>query len=355
MVRMTIINAAAEAARENARTSAGRFGEQTHTAPELNLDPYPYPHLKRGLRPVQVDLNVWYRENEAGDYVWHVGAYPIRKTAAGFDDTDTDDNLFPSFELPLSDERAAGLDEDHWVSLDSAPGWLRDAVLPSLVDEQINDTATAAWRKARHEQIIAQGGYASIYDNAHIIDFEAEYPANTPLDAAAGLFNLAPKDGYEDDPERDAAAAELSRRAAAGVGGLLVDVRQLRPGDQVSLAHLAEHFTDADQWVNEKYAPIAGTDPIALSGEVIVSLEGNRHLSLPAGTRLPTVGYIFAGREFTGSGLVQELVRSGDVSFRASKTQVREVVERYNTERGFEPGDAGYIEPINLTLDGAKL
>lgn len=52
---MTDINPSAIAARENARTSAGQFGEQEHSAPELELD-----DIRPALEPVQ-----WTPEAEA--------------------------------------------------------------------------------------------------------------------------------------------------------------------------------------------------------------------------------------------------------------------------------------------------
>jgi len=354
MMSMTVINAHAVAAREAARTSIGRFGQQEHTAPELNLDPYPYPRLKRGLRPDQVELNVWYREDENGELAWHVAAYPKTQTADGFDSTDHADGLFDSFTLPISDQTAAGIDEDHWTDLDAAPGWLRDAVLPSLVETTLNDFQTAEWRRARHEQIVAEGGFASTYDNEYIVEFEDEYPTNRPEDAAEALFYLPNNEEDGTSPEREAAAAELSRRAAAGVGGLLIDARQLRPGDQVSVAHLTTHFDQA--WARERYATVTVADAGGTDGDLHLRLDDGATLHLPTGARLPAVGYRVGDEELTGTDLVAQLVREGATSYRASKELTpAQVVARYNIERGLEPGDPEYIDTITPTLEGAQL
>ena len=358
---MTIISPAAEAARENARTLTGQFGTQEHSVPELTLDSYVYPALKRGLTPAEVDINLWYRENESGELVWHVGAYPAPVGANGFSlGPDTSDSLFPSFEVPFGDDKTQDIDEDHWVSLDDAPEWLRDAVMPSLIDrDDAHDLRKThdnqAWRKARHDRIIADGGFASAYDNEFIADFEETYPEGTPLDAAAGLFMMSGPD--EDDwaaDEREAAAAELSRRAAVGMGGALVDARQLRAGDQVSLAHLTEHLP-TEVRAHTDYATVTQADASGAEGTLHLRFDNGALLGLPTGSRLPAVSYTYGGREHTAQSLVNDLVSRGEISFRTRNDSLGEIVERFNRERGLAPGDPDFIDVDRPSLTGATL
>ncbi len=151
------------------------------------------------------------RLNDDYTPVWAVSAYPVRTREDGSEETDTAHPLFPYFEVPLSEEREAELEEDHWVTLDQAPEWLRQAVLPSLADQELSAASgLAAWRKGRHDQIMAEGGFASSYDNAFLLDFEEQFPAGTPSDAAAGLYSMRDLDECEgEEAEREAAAAEL--------------------------------------------------------------------------------------------------------------------------------------------------
>jgi hypothetical protein len=355
---MTIISPTAEAAREGARTSAGQFGAQEHTAPELSLDDYTFPAIKGGLTPDQVGVNVWLSDIDGTTQHWSVAVF-----AWGEDGTaapDADKLLAPTFNIPLSDARKAELgSDDYWTTLNAAPVWLRDAVTPSLADDTSLHPdiagATAAWRKARHERILAEGGFASTYDNEYLIDFEDQFPTNTPLDAAAGLFMMEPFDEENDDADaREKAAAELSRRASAGVGGVLADLRDLRMGDQVSLAHLAEHFSSPHDYTTA-FAVVRGADPIGADGNVMVALDDGRYLNLPLGSRVPTVGFIYQDRPYTSEQLVQHLVRTGQLSPAARGMSPAEAVHQHNAANALDESDLDYIHPATPTVKGAFL
>lgn len=343
---MAIIDPTIVHAREHAREkTTGRFGEQYHSAPELALDPYPYPRLKGGIRPEDVDVFV----RCAPSGLWQVTAQTVRDT----------DNILAELEVPLSDEHAADFTEDHdWTSLDHAPEWLREAVLPSLVDERLNETTTAEWRRARHQQILADGGFASTYDNSYLITFEDENP-NTPQAAADALINLPYPDPGEPDPDREAAAAELSRRAAIGVGGALADARDLRAGDQVSLAHLAIQFGPGDAWVGERYATVTRPDFGGSTGpddELFLVFDGDFRYVIPAGTRLPAVGFRVNGKDIPARKVIADLTRTEKLPAGAtSEMTPAEIIDLYNAENGHEPGDPSYIEPLTPTLTGARL
>jgi len=347
-----------QAAQDAARNKiTGQFGEQHHSQPGFELEPYPYPALRNGLSADQVDLNVYERENDEGELVWHVIAHSIVKDDEGFEDTDFGTELFESFELPLSDKTAGTLDEDNWYSLDTAPAWLRDAVLPSLVDHGSTGTENAVWRRARHDQLMAQGAFATAYDNDYIAAFEADHPTALPTDAAWALMDLPELDEHiDDDPEREAAAAELSRRAAAGVGGLLADARELRAGDQVSLTHLREHLPSRHEWAADQHMTVTGVTGSGTDGQIAVAFDGGLTLYLPAGSRLPAVGFQRGDKQLSGADLVAELVTTGETSYRSSmELTPAQIAEKFNTLRELDPSDPDYIDTLTPTLTGARL
>lgn len=354
---MTAVTQAAEAAREGARTSIGQFGEQQHSVPEMTVTAFPYPALKNGIPPENVDINIWYREAESGTPgSWNVTASPYQENRFGVLTTDVDVELFPAFDIPLTDGRAAELQEDQWISLTTAPTWLRDAVLPSLVEVDADDPETLTWHAVRHEQVIAAGGLASSYDNEYIAEFEERFPSGMPADAALGLRQIRPLDGEPANASRELAAAELSRLAAQGVGGLLVDARHLRPGDQVSLAHLASHFPDHESWPREQYATITRSDASGAGGTITLALDEGRAIDLPTGARLPALGYEYDGRQFTSSALVAELVGTHEMSYRESMAlNAPHFVVQHNTRLGLQPGDPASIDFLVPTLNGARL
>jgi hypothetical protein len=86
-----------------------------------------------------------------------------------------------------------------------------------------------------------------------------------------------------DDPERELAAAELSRRAAHGATDPLIDLRELRAGDHVDFRHLAEHRPAGADIVGV----VRGADPHGAKGAVSVALDDGSYLSLPTGARIP--------------------------------------------------------------------
>ena len=351
IIGMTFISPAAEAAREASRHTTGQFGVQEHTAPELTLSDYTYPALIRDLRPDQVDINLWYRENEDGRLAWHVSAYPISATDNGCGETDATDPLVTAFEVTLPEELTSALDDnDNWTTLAQAPDWLKDTVMPSIIDEEerFNSRkvlANLAWRKDQHARILAAGGHASSYDNEYIAEFEYSHPTNTAQDAAAELYNMPPLG--EDacgETDRELAAAELSRRAAAGVGGTLIDVRQLRPGDQVSVTHLAEHFSEKHKWDIAGLPTVESADSMGAGGDVIIRLKGGALICLPTGSRLPTVTLNYQGSQLTTSALISRLVAEGEVSYRASKTKpAADIIDQYHRDRALNPSDAGWV------------
>lgn len=324
MTGMTI-SAQKEAAREAARHSGGQFGEQTHTAPTMNLG-YVYPALRQGFTPDQIDINVWQHGGVA-----RIRAYPDFVSNGGEWDFDPDDGIFRRFEVPLTAEHAAELDEDHWTRLDQAPTWLQDAVMPSLIGDD-NHPDTAAWRKARHDRIIAAGGFASTYDNAYMVDFEDLYPTSTPLDAAAALFDMEEAAPGEDPSEREMAAAEISRRAAAGMGGVLEDARNLRAGDRISVAHLAEHLHAS--WDTTEHEQVTRVDE--WEGSVQIHLTYGRILGLPAGARVPALGFDIDGQEMTATAAVAELRRRGELAPAAHGMDPFDVLHQYHQANGLD-------------------
>lgn len=353
---MTDISHAAVAAREDARMSSGEFGVQLHTAPETGLNAYPYPALKNGIRPDNVDLNVFIAQDESGNTIWRVVANPYQVNRYGALTTDVDVELFPVFTLPVSDEHATSLDEDQWISLANAPEWLRDAVLPSLAEVDADDADSLSWQQTRHEKLIAAGAHATAYDNGYLAEFEERFPSDTPADAADGLRQIRTLDGELANTDRELAAAELSRRASVGVGGVLVDARELRAGDYISLAHLASHFPDDHAWTGERYAAITRADVTGIGGNVTLTLDERTTLTLPTGARLPALGYEYDGRLFTGSALIAELVSSNETIYRNDMVaRSHEFVTHYNQQLGLTSGHPAYIETIAPTLDGARL
>lgn len=280
MTGMTDISTAAAVAREHARSSDGRFGTQEHTAPELALGDYAYPALRDGITPEQVGINTWIdidRGRVVTAYVWG-------PDEDGWENADLEQRILPVRELAVTADQAADLYDDHWTTLAEAPTWLRDAVTPELVDTTDPTAArqNSAWQEARHRRLTEAGALATAYDNDFIADFETQFPANTPQDAAAGLHQMESADDPE-DPERELAAAELSRRAAHGATDPLIDLRALRPGDHIDFRHLAEHRPAGADTVGV----VRGLDPRGAEGTVSILLDDGSYLSLPTGARIP--------------------------------------------------------------------
>lgn len=329
---MTVISPVAEAARESARTASGKFGAQAHTSPELTLDDYAYPPLIRGLTPAEIDINFWDED----------GTWQVQVTRAGtgndFDD-EPGEQLIPTFTIPLTGQMAQQFrNADYWWTLDEAPIWLRDAVTPALAEENLHPDAAAQmarWRKDRHERLLADGGFASSYDNEYLLEFEDEYSSNTAQDAADALGNLPrhEEDGriYDED-ERETAAAELSRRAAAGVGGALTDLRELKAGDRIALSHLV-HSDDRENGTYDDLVAVARPDTTGADGDVYIGLEGGGLLCLPIGARVPTLGYDYQGTARTPSQVVQQLVSAGDLPPEARRLNPHDAIATYNASR----------------------
>ncbi|SDH35828.1 hypothetical protein [Microbacterium sp. 77mftsu3.1] len=341
------LDATAEAVREHHRHADGTFGKQHHTHPELTLGQYRYPVLKNGLHPALIQL---YPVQVDGE--WSVTAHEIL-FGDGEGVRTSPDSLIHPIALPLTDEQAAEVADTIEIActLDEAPAWLRDAVLPSLVDWDARARETDTWKKDRHDEMTAAGAFATTWDNEYITDFEHTFPSNMPLDAAAGLFDMEelPDGDPSFETERELAAAELSRRAAHGMGGILTDIRELRAGDQISLAHLSEHI-DFD---TAELHTVTATDTW---GDIAkVQLEGGRYVHFPTGARVPTAGYEVDGQEVAPGSLVKELVATGAISYRSKGDPHAGIVARYNTERGLTPGDDGYITPLTPNTTGATL
>lgn len=353
---MPVISPAAASAREASRTSAGTFGEQQRSAPELTLDDYAYPTIVGGLLPDQVGINVWISGyTEDGTPNWRVCAFPWDEEVDGFPNADLDKPIFDSFELPLSAEHAAELGtEDHWTTLNAAPTWLRDVITPSVADDTNLHPgpagSTAAWRKQRHDRLIAEGAFATTYDNSYLISFEDEYPRNLPEDAAAALFDLGDIADDANEDEREQAAAELSRRATTGVGGALIDARELVPGDQISLSWLADHFPDAEKY-RTGYATVDRPDRSGAEGDVYIRLTDGELLRLPIGARVPAVGFDYQGITKSPAQIVRLLARSGALPPTAMQLAPAEAIATYNAGLGAD--DPDFISPRNPTLTAA--
>lgn len=311
MAGMTLISNTAEAARESARHATGQFGEQHHTAPELALDDYTFPPLRGGLHPTEVGINIW--ESDDGEVTVATFAWGIDES--GEDSADLSKPLAPARTLTLSDElNAAFAGGDIWTTLDEAPIWLRDTVTTDLVDRDAlhpdKRDALEAWSRQRLSRIPGKPFVTSV-DNDYLDSFENEHPAGTPADAVDGMFELAGFDDYsQDHPDREVAAAELSRRAFGHLGGALTDVRHLLPGDRVELAGLEEYIP----------ADLANTRAVVTTGSsgaygehVTIQVNGNIDVELPYGAHLATEGYSYEGRTFSARHLVEHLIRQDKI------------------------------------------
>lgn len=304
---MTIISPIAEAARESARQATGQFGAQQHTAPELALDDYAFPPLRDGRAPSEVGVNVWESEH---------GVHTIAVFAWGPDE-DGEDNADLSH--PLTAARTITLDPNHaetlyaddvWTTLDEAPVWLRDIVTVDLADRAAlhpdKRAALDAWAQQRLARVPGKP-FATSFDNDYLDSFESEHPAGTPSDAVDGMFELAGFDDYsQDHPDREAAAAELSRRAFGHLGGALTDVRRLLPGDRVELAGLEQYIPAA--LVDTRAVVTRGAEG-AYGEHITIQVNGNIDVELPYGAHLATEGYSYEGRTFSTRHLVEHLIR----------------------------------------------
>lgn len=340
MVGMTVISPVAENAREHARTVGGQFGVQDHSSPELTLDDYAYPPLKGGLAPSEVDIHFWHNE----DGTW-------RAAVSEYDDDGDDeyevDLLTPELTVALTDAQARQFSNaDYFWTLDEAPIWLRDAVTPALAEDSLNpglSAGMARWRKGRHDRLMAEGAFASSYDNEYMVEFEEEFPSNTAQDAADALGNLNrhEEDGqvYDED-EREKAAAELSRRASVGIGGVLVDLRELKAGDQIALSHLVASDSREDG-LYVSLATVERPDTTGADGDVYVRLENDGLLCLPVGARVPAIGYTHQGAGHTPSQIVRQLVRSGALPPEAKNLSVEEAIATHNA--GLQETDPAYV------------
>lgn len=338
---MTTISPVAEIARENARTTGGQFGVQEHTSPELTLDEYAYPPLVGGLLPSEIDIHFYAHE----DGTWRAAASELILA-----DSDEPEPLVPELTVALSEAQSRQFaNVDVWMALDEAPVWIRDAVTPSLAVESLHpdaSTSIAQWRKGRHDRLVAEGAIATSYDNEYIFEFEDEYPSNTSQDAADALSDLArhEEDGriYDED-ERIDAAAELSRRAAVGVGGVLTDLRQLKVGDKVALSHLV-HSDDREDGLYDTLLTVARPDTTGADGDVYIGLEDGGLLCLPIGARVPVLGYEHQGEPRTPTQVVHELVRTGSLPADARRMNPHDAIAQHNATR--DERDPSFVRPV---------
>lgn len=351
---------------EKHRQGNGEFGTHDRLAPESTYEPdpypYPFPSLAGGLHPALISLGL----TRDGDQ-WVCTAHEILFGDGEGVRTDPTP-LVTMTALPLSAEQAAGLGGDrtetvngvHWTSLAEAPAWLRDAAIPALIDgdpHAQSSADTSAWRKARHDQIIAAGGFCSSYDNNVIADAEDVYGSAVPADAVAALSDLRSLDADDDDDacvEWELAAAELSRRASHGVGGVLTDARALTAGDQVSLKHLDGALSGLSNLDTSELLTVTSPAEKINDSLTAITLNGQT-VYVPTGTRLPAAGYAREGRVLRDAELRTELLERADVSYRRRDLPVAELVEHVNTVRGLTPTDPDYIHPLIPTTTGATL
>ena len=308
---MTIISPTAEAARESSRQPTGQFGEQQHTAPELALDGYAFPPLTGGLSPSQVGINVW----DTDEGTFNVSVFSWGPDEHGEDNADLSAPLAPVRTLTLNTEQSEALaGQDLWTTLNEAPVWLRDIVTTELVDRNAlhpdKVDALGAWSQQRLDRIPGEA-FATSLDNDYLITYEDEHPAGTPADAVDGMYELTGFDDYsQDHPEREAAAAELSRRAFAHLGGALTDVNRLLPGDRVELAGL-EDYIPAD--LADTRAVVTKGSGGAYGESIAIQVNGNVNIELPYGAHLATEGYNYQGRTFSTRQLVEHLIRRDEL------------------------------------------
>lgn len=352
---MTIISPIAEAARESARQATGQFGEQSHTAPELALDSYQFPPLIRDLAPSQVGINIW----EAEDNVWHLATFEWGPDEHGDDNADLSKPLSETRVITLTTGQAAELADDHWTTLDSAPVWLQDTISSELVNRDAlhpgKRDALEAWSQQRLSRIPGEP-FATSLDNDYLIAFEEDHPAGTPLDAIDGLYELAGFDDYSvDHPEREAAAAELSRRAFGHLGGALTDVNRLLPGDRVELAGLDEYLpaglTDTRAVVTTRASGTYGE-------HVTIQVNGNIDVELPYGAHVAVEGYTYSGRTFTTRQLVEHLIRQDELPAAVrSMTTPADAIDAFigrNHVAGYDVENPEPLTPIHQpTSNGA--
>lgn len=308
---MTLISPLAEAARENARQATGQFGEQQHSAPDVALDAYTFPPLSCGRHPSEIGINIW--ESDDGEFT--VATFEWGIDEFGEDNADLSKPLSPARTLALPGELSKALaGGDIWTTLDEAPVWLQDIVTTDLVDRDAlhpdKRHALEAWSQQRLDRIPGEPFATSLY-NDHLLTFETDHPAGTPQDAVEGMYELEGFDDYSvDHPDREAAAAELSRRAFGHLGGALVDANRLLPGDRVELAGLEEYlpagFTDTRAVVTR------GTGG-AYGEYVTLTVNDNTTVELPYGAHVAAEGYSYEGRTFTTRQLVEYLIRQDEL------------------------------------------
>lgn len=211
--------------------------------------------------------------------------------------------------------------------------------------------------KARHEVLTAAGAFATPYDNVHVMDFEDEHPHPTHDDIVEQLFDLPFRtDEYGeplyDDEEREKAAAEFSRRAAAGLGGVLTRADDLRRGDVVTVDHLGDHVRTPGE--HPQHAVVVSPDSSNVEGGLLIRLDDDSILSVPYGTVLPALGYRYRGTDYAASALVAKLIRDGELTGAARTMDPREAVHQFTEANALGDGDTDYPQQIVPLLSPAS-
>lgn len=196
--------------------------------------------------------------------------------------------------------------------------------------------------RERHEAAIAAGAFATAYDNALLARFEEEYPDADHEDLRFGLDSILLDEGDYTEHERTQAAAELSRRLADGLGGVLADAADLRPGDEVDLSALR---ADADG------EPVSTVEYVERYGGMVrIDIEGRGGaLVVPDGTRVPTPGFTFRGKAATLREHVIDLAREGEIRMPRQGFDPRSLMTDYLGNAGIALDSLHAPQPIPLT------